>query len=448
MTVWFDRRNWDWPILVALVAAALLLSTGVLMARYEDQIYAAQLERDIEEQAHILAASVAAAVTFDDSAAAQEYINAFTVNPELQGVAVYGQQGRQIAHFSRPGDLALAAIAPAAGTEVVAGVMAITVPVTQGGHALGMVTLHANTEPWQRRVTRYAGLVLLVTMGALVIAVLSFSQAALVRRARQLTDVNLRLHDEMTERQKTEEALRQSQKMEAVGQLSGGIAHDFNNLIMIAKGNLRLLRRKLGLQGEQNARYIDAADEALDRATAVTQRILAFSRRQPLSPKPVRLGELIAGMGDLLRHSVGEKITIATQLHDHWSAFCDVNQMENVILNLAINARDAMPEGGTLAIETRDATLTVPPPEVSDFAPGDYVMMTLRDNGEGMSEVVRQRALDPFFTTKPLGKGTGLGLSMTFGFVRQSNGYLAIVSTPGQGAAITIYMPRHVESAS
>jgi len=177
------------------------------------------------------------------------------------------------------------------------------------------------------------------------------------------------------------------------------------------------------------------------------RRILAFSRRQPLSPKAVRLGELIAGMGDLLRHSVGEKITIATQLNDHWSAFCDVNQMENVILNLAINARDAMPEGGTLAIETRDATLTVPPPDVSDFTPGDYVLMTLRDNGEGMSEAVRQRALDPFFTTKPLGKGTGLGLSMTFGFVRQSNGYLAIVSTPGRGAAITIYMPRHVESA-
>ena len=447
MTGWLDRRNWDWPILVALVAAALLLATGVLMARYEDQIYAAQLERDIQEQALILAASVAAAVTFDDSEAAREYINAFTVNPELQGVAVYGQQGKQIAHFSRPGDAPLSATAPAAGTEIVGGVMAITVPVTQAGRALGMVTLHANTEPLQRRVTRYAGLVLLVTMGALVIAVLSFSQAALVRRARQLTDVNLRLHDEMAERQKTEEALRQSQKMEAVGQLSGGIAHDFNNLIMIAKGNLRLLRRKLGLHGEQNVRYIDATDEALDRATAVTQRILAFSRRQPLSPRPVRLGDLIAGMGDLLHHSVGEKVTIATHLEDHWSAFCDVNQMENVILNLAINARDAMPDGGTLAIETHDAKLTVPPPGVSDFTPGDYVLMTLRDNGEGMSEAVRERALDPFFTTKPLGKGTGLGLSMTFGFVRQSNGYLAIASTPGRGAAITIYMPRHVESA-
>ena len=439
-----DRQGWNWPIL----AAVLLLITGVLMARYEDQIYTAQQERDVGEQAQILAASVTAAIMFDDGAAAQEYTNALKVNPELQGAGVYGQQGRLIARFSRSEAGPLSPAPPEAGTRIAGGILAVTVPVRENGHRVGTVTLRANTEPLQRRITRYAGLVLLVTMGALVIAVLSFSQAALVHRARQLSEVNLRLQNEMTERQKTEEALRQSQKMEAVGQLSGGIAHDFNNLIMIAKGNLRLLRRKLGVAGEHATRYIAAADEALDRATAVTQRILAFSRRQPLSPQAVRWGTLIADMGELLRHSVGEKVTIRTDFHDQWWILCDVNQMENVIINLAINARDAMPDGGTLTIETHDLTLAAPPPEVPDFTPGDYVQLILRDSGEGMTETVRQRALDPFFTTKPLGKGTGLGLSMTFGFVRQSNGYLVIDSAPKQGSTIIIYMPRHVEQTS
>jgi signal transduction histidine kinase len=241
--------------------------------------------------------------------------------------------------------------------------------------------------------------------------------------------------------------------MEAVGQLSGGIAHDFNNLIMIVKGNLRLLRKRLGgAQAPQAGQYITSADEALDRAAALTQRILAFSRRQPLSPTPVRLSELVDGMVELVRHSVGEKIEIHTRLQAQWWTRCDVNQMENVVLNLAINARDAMPDGGRLFIETSDVALAAPPPDsadfVADFVSGDYVMLRMRDTGEGMSETVRRRAVDPFFTTKALGKGTGLGLSMTFGFVRQTGGYLAIDSKPGAGAAITLYMPRHQEGSA
>ena len=165
----------------------------------------------------------------------------------------------------------------------------------------------------------------------------------------------------MRERQNTEEALRQSQKMEAIGQLSGGIAHDFNNLIMIVKGNLRLLRRKLGAAGQHGVHYIDQADEALDRATSLTQRVLAFSRRQPLSPTPVQINDLVTGIGDLLRHSVGETVSIETHLNAEWWMLCDVNQMENVILNLAINARDAMPDGGRLTIVRRsDVTLRQP----------------------------------------------------------------------------------------
>jgi len=286
-----------------------------------------------------------------------------------------------------------------------------------------------------------------VTMGALVIAVLGFAQAQLSRRAGQLANVNARLQQEMEERRRTEDALRQSHKMEAIGQLSGGIAHDFNNLIMIVKGNLKLLQRRLGDEPSPTLAYITSADEALDRAAHLTQRILAFSRRQPLTPQQVNFSLLVQGLSELLRHSVGEKIEIVLRLKSSWSTLCDVNQMENVVLNLAINARDAMLQGGRLTLETRDLTLVEPPQEVEEqnFVPGDYVSLAVIDTGVGMSEEVRRRAVDPFFTTKPQGKGTGLGLSMTFGFVRQSGGHMTIESAPGRGTAITVFMPRNRE---
>ena len=437
--------RWNTPMIMAMAAAALLLVAGVLMARYEDQLYIAQQTRDLSEQAQILAASVTAAIVFSDQKAAAEYVDAVKVNPSLQAAGVYEGNGKPMAGFARVGTLPAAA--PQTGNSFAGETMSVAVPVTQGAQSVGTVYLRATSEPVQRRVARYAGLVLLVTMGALVIGVLSFSQLALSRRADELSHVNQRLHVEMAERQKTEEALRQSHKMEAVGQLSGGIAHDFNNLIMIAKGSLRLMRRKLG-DPAQAETYIVSADEALDRAASLTQRILAFSRRQPLSPVSVSLTELVGGMGELLRHSVGEQVEVKSRLAAAWWCQCDVNQMENVILNLAINARDAMAGAGTLSIETEDRSLKTAPFEVNDFTPGDYVALVVRDTGEGMSESVRQRAVDPFFTTKPLGKGTGLGLSQTFGFVRQSNGYLVIESIPGKGTAITILMPRYSEGMS
>ncbi|HUO01881.1 MAG TPA: CHASE sensor domain-containing protein, partial [Rhizomicrobium sp.] len=396
-----SRARFGIPMFAALLAAALLLAAGFWMARYEDQLYSAQQLKDVSEQARILAASVSAAVAFDDRAAAQEYLDALAVNPELQAAAIYDGKGRRIAQIVRPG-ASLPARAPPA-SELSGDHIDVTQPVLQNGQVLGSVAVRASAEPEQRRIARYAGLVLLVTMGALVIAVLSVSQAALRKRAEELFRVNARLKDEMAERQKTEEALHQSQKMEAIGQLSGGIAHDFNNLIMIVKGNLRLLRKRVDPAAHDAGAYIASAEEALDRAAHLTQRILAFSRRQPLSPRPVLLSDLVEGMGELIRHSVGEKIQIETQLRARWWTRCDVNQMENVILNLAINARDAMPNGGRLVIATSDRHLDRAP--MADFVPGDYVVLSVRDTGIGMSEEVRERALDPFFTTKPQGKG-------------------------------------------
>jgi signal transduction histidine kinase len=402
----------------------------------------------VREQAEVLAASAAAAILFGDRSAAQEYVDGLRANPELLGAAIYGADGGWMAGFARgtrlPEQLGSLRADPGPGY------VDIAVPAGAKGTRAGIVLLRAVTEPAERRFVRYAGLILLVTMGGLVIAVLSLAQAQLARRHQQLAVVNARLHDEMEERRKTEDALRQAHKMEAIGQLSGGIAHDFNNLIMIVKGNLKLLRRKLGEDQGPVGTYIVSADEALDRAAYLTQRILAFSRRQPLTPQRVHLGTLAEGLSELLRHSVGEKVEINLRLTGSWPTRCDINQMENVVLNLSINARDAMPDGGRLVIETADRTLARSPPdlEAQNFVPGDYASLTVIDTGSGMSEEVRLRAVDPFFTTKPQGKGTGLGLSMTFGFVRQSGGYLLIESAPDKGTAITILMPRDHEEAA
>ena len=443
-----NRRNWSPSIIAGLVTAAVLFAAGVLMAIYQERLYSDQQAKSFREQAQILAASATAAILFGDHGAAQEYVDALRANPELLGVAVYGTNGRWMAGFARnsqlPQQLSTLHIDPGPGY------IDIAVPAGSKGARAGAVLLRAATEPVGRRFVRYTVVILLGAMGALVIAVLSLAQAQLSRRHQQLTSVNARLHGEMEERRKTEEALRQSHKMEAVGQLSGGIAHDFNNLIMIVKGNLRLLKRKLGEDQGAAATYITSADEALDRAAYLTQRILAFSRRQPLTPQRVNLSTLAEGLSELLRHSVGEKVEISLRLNSAWPTLCDINQMENVILNLAINARDAMPQGGRMVIETSDVTLTRPPVELEsqNFASGDYVSLTVIDTGVGMSEEVRRRAVDPFFTTKPQGKGTGLGLSMTFGFVRQSGGYLMIESAPDKGTAVTILMPHDREEAA
>jgi signal transduction histidine kinase len=305
------------------------------------------------------------------------------------------------------------------------------------------------TDSLQRRLARYGAVMLLAVMAALMLTVLATGQLALAKANRELeqkagdlANANRKLQSEMEERAKAEDALRQSQKMEAIGQLSGGIAHDFNNLLTIVKGNLQLMQRRIAQGRTDVQRYVDSATEGLNRAANLTQRILAFSRRQPLSPQPVNLSRLIEDMAELLRHSVGHNVVLETRLAADWWTLCDPNQMENVLLNLAINARDAMPEGGKLSIETSNRRVETPRRSFEEVAAGDYVRVTVHDSGTGMTEEVRRKAIDPFFTTKPLGQGTGLGLSMSFGYVRQSNGSFTIDSEPGKGTTITILMPR------
>jgi PAS domain S-box-containing protein len=266
--------------------------------------------------------------------------------------------------------------------------------------------------------------------------------------AKLLKDMNATLEHRVAERteqlQSAEEALRQSQKMEAIGQLTGGIAHDFNNLLQGIIGSLDRIQKYVfeGRLGDVG-KFIGGAQTSAKRASALVHRLLAFSRRQPIDPKPLDVGELTLSIEELVRRSLGEKISIGiSAAPDLWLVRCDPNQLENAILNLAINARDAMPHGGSIRIAARNLVLNEREAVSRDIAPGEYVHLSVADTGTGMSADVKARAFDPFYTTKPIGQGTGLGLSMIYGFVRQSDGTIWIDSTVGQGTSINILLPR------
>lgn len=250
---------------------------------------------------------------------------------------------------------------------------------------------------------------------------------------------------DVSRQRELEDRLRQSQKMEAVGQLTGGLAHDFNNLLTGISGALELMQLRLK-QGriDDLPRYIGAAQTSAGRAAALTHRLLAFSRRQPLDPRPVDVARLIAGMEDLLRGTLGPAIALKVDLDsDTWPILADANQLENALLNLCINARDAMPEGGTVTLQTGQQWLDEAAAAERELPPGAYLTLCVTDTGTGMSPEVIARAFDPFFTTKPMGQGTGLGLSMIYGFVRQSGGQVQIRSVPGEGTTMCLYLPRH-----
>jgi signal transduction histidine kinase/CheY-like chemotaxis protein len=248
---------------------------------------------------------------------------------------------------------------------------------------------------------------------------------------------------DVTERRDAEAQLRQSQKMEAVGQLTGGLAHDFNNMLAVIVGNLNLLERRLARGDTEVGRYVDAALDGAKRAAALTHRLLAFSRQQPLAPVPVDANRMVADMSELLTRSLGEAVRMETVLSAGlWKAHADPSQLENAVLNLCVNARDAMPEGGRLTVETNNAHIDAEYGRENAVEPGQYVLIAVSDTGTGMTPDVVAKAFDPFFTTKGIGKGTGLGLSQVFGFVRQSNGHVKIYSEPGHGTTLKIYLPR------
>ncbi|GJD49564.1 Sensor histidine kinase RcsC [Methylobacterium crusticola] len=271
---------------------------------------------------------------------------------------------------------------------------------------------------------------LVATVSALTLVLMAWLALA---RARAEQEALANLKREHAQRLAAENQLRQSQKMEAVGQLTGGIAHDFNNLLAVITGSLEVLQRRLARGDTDVGRFINGALDGTDRAAKLTHRLLAFARQQPLEPRPTDANRLITGMVDLLRRTLGETVTVETRLMAAPPpVFVDQNQLENAVLNLAVNARDAMPGGGRLTLATEAATL-------GDGRPA--VAVTVRDTGTGMPPEVVARAFEPFFTTKPQGRGTGLGLSQVYGFVTQSGGTVRIDSRPGEGTAIVLVLP-------
>jgi len=269
----------------------------------------------------------------------------------------------------------------------------------------------------------------------------------LQREINERDTLVLALRRETAERERAEEMLRQSQKLEAVGQLTGGIAHDFNNLLTAVIANLDMLERRSAGNPDLMP-FITRATRAVTRGGALTQQLLAFSRRQALSPAVLSPVDLIEGMQELLRTSLGSGIVLRIAgAPGLWLIEADPNQLENAILNLAINARDAMPDGGRLTIAISNYRATAADPAVPEMEPGEYVALEVTDTGRGMTAEIRAAAFEPFFTTKPVGQGTGLGLSQVYGFIRQSNGHVSMVSEPGQGTTVTLFLRRAMATA-
>jgi signal transduction histidine kinase/CheY-like chemotaxis protein len=280
-------------------------------------------------------------------------------------------------------------------------------------------------------------------------AALAQSLEERVAERTALDDANRILQEEIDKREKAQRQMLQAQKMEAIGQLTGGVAHDFNNLLTVIFGNLDALRLRLAGHDSVADKLIESAVRGAERAATLTERLLAFARRQPLDPVRVDVNRLVLGLSELLRRSVGEGVQLETVLAGGlWWVVCDPHQLEVALLNLTINGRDAMPGGGKLTVETGNASLDeVYAAQHDQVTPIQYVMVAVSDTGQGMTGEVQARAFEPFFTTKPVGHGSGLGLSMVYGFIRQSGGHVKIYSEPTHGTTVKLYLPRVMADA-
>jgi signal transduction histidine kinase len=417
--------------------ATLLLLFGIGIIVQNEANYREVKLQEIRVQAKILAASATPALDFEDPRAAQEAVDAFKANAQVRWIAIFGGDGRLVAgyHAEKRG-------LPTAETslpEQAGGSIRTTVPIVSGGQSIGTVYFEADREPLSRRVARYFLLGVLVMAAALVVTVLGFSQVALRRanrelaeRADALADANTSLEVQMDRRAKAEEQLRQAQKMQALGQLTGGIAHDFNNLLTVIQGSADMLCRD-EVTDQRRIRFARAIVEASTSAASLTAQLLAFSRRQPLEAESLDLNQLVQSMEDLIGRTLGERIDVQTRLApeaDH--VLADRAQLQAAILNIAANARDAMPDGGRLTITTRAA---------GTRDGRQMVALEISDTGTGMDRETLDRVFEPFFTTKGVGQGTGLGLSQVYGFVSQSGGQVEASSVPGYGSTFRLLLP-------
>jgi signal transduction histidine kinase/CheY-like chemotaxis protein len=428
--------QWGTAPSAIFIVALVILVAGFGIIFQNEVTFRAARDRQALVAAQVLAGSVTAAVDFGDPVASQQSVDAFRVNPQVRYVGVFDRTGRMLGAYDPSRGRARLNLnqLPAAPDSS----YRVSVPITSAGQHIGTAVYEVEREAVARRLTRYVVLGSLAVLAALVIITLGMAQAALRRanrelseRAEALSQSNELLAEQIEERAKAEDQLRQSQKMQALGQLTGGIAHDFNNLLTVIQGSADILSRE-EVADDRRKRFAKAIAQAAENAAVLTSQLLAFARRQPLKPELVDLAGLVAGMTDLLDRTMGERIIIATILDETCTVTVDRNQLQSAILNVASNARDAMPDGGTLRI----AVATVPHGEDERMA-----AVAISDTGSGMDPETASRIFEPFFTTKKTGQGTGLGLSQVYGFATQSGGDVLVESRPGKGTTVTLLLP-------
>jgi signal transduction histidine kinase/CheY-like chemotaxis protein len=427
-------RSAPWAI---FAVALLILLGGVGAIAQNEATYDRARVEQTQGLADVLAASAAAAVDFDDPAAAQQAVDAFRVNKQVRLIGVFDRNGKALAGYNGSGMPVASTIE--ATPAVPAGAIRVQSPIVQAGQHIGTVYLDIDREAASRRLARYLLLAGLFVLAALVVASLGLAQRQLHRANRELGDraealvqSNALLEEQMEQRAKAEDQLRQSQKMQALGQLTGGIAHDFNNLLTVIQGSADLLCRP-DVPEPKRIRFANAIVQAASNAAALTSQLLAFARRQPLKPEQIDINGLILEMRELIDRTAGERIEIVTEL---CADFCRIEvdraQLQSAILNIASNARDAMPGGGVLTIRTATTDRDGQTP---------IVAIEISDTGSGMDAETADRIFEPFFTTKGTGKGTGLGLSQVYGFASQSGGEVRVESELGKGTRLTLTLP-------
>lgn len=433
--VWKSGMRLPQAVVSLLAIIVLLLGLGVVIQA--DSSYRSERAERAQVRARILAANVTAAVDFRDQEAAQEAVNAFRADPSARIVAVYDASDKLLASFSKNGE----AVPKNLGGPVREARSAINTfaNIERGGTKVGTVYLMGDSLPFYRRLTRFALIAAFAIGVSLIILMLSLAQRTLRQANDKLADAIAELQAEVETREAAESQLRQAQKMEAIGQLTGGIAHDFNNMLAIVLGGIDIAERRLA-DTEKARVALTHAKEGANRAADLTRRLLAFARQQPLQPQVIDANQLVSKMSELLERTLGSGVVIQTVLADDvWPICADPGQLENALLNLCVNARDAMEGEGTLTIKTRNS----PGPAAGQDSSDDYVILSITDTGPGMPAEVLARAFEPFFTTKSTTKGTGLGLAQVEGFVRQTGGYVDIDSEIGHGVTVDIFLPRY-----
>jgi signal transduction histidine kinase/CheY-like chemotaxis protein len=430
------KGNWRSAPVAIFVAAMLIVLIGIAVIMQTDSGYRDAREDFARSQAQLLAVSVAAAVDFDDPAAAKEAVDPLHVISSIRLAAVYDRGGHLIAGYDRFGE-AVPTLEQAIDSSNALAIRA-SAPVEMSGQRIGTAYIQLDRQPLWRRVSRYGTLTALIAAAALIVIGLGFAQRALRnanrelgKRAEALAQTNQLLEEQVAQRAQAEDQLRQSQKMQALGQLTGGIAHDFNNQLTVIQGAADMLSRP-GLTDAKRTRFARAIVQSATNAASLTSQLLAFARRQPLKPEWLDLNELIGEMDDLLDRTMGERVKVIIDLSAPCLVEADRAQLQSAILNVATNARDAMREGGTLTVATRD---------LGESEGRRMVGIEISDTGEGMDAETMDRIFEPFFTTKSFGEGTGLGLSQVYGFASQSGGDARAESQPGKGTTLTLVLP-------